>query len=189
MRQSIHDLLRTYLANFVKLDVLLAAEDITTVSYSDPNNQVSDDELRIGMVTHLLLIENEDTVAGTQLEKSFFSAVRLFYQKTVAKILTKFPFNDQTLDDLKLLDPRIRLEVTSSSILRLCQRFEKRTPQDLDDIISELNDYRLMPDNQLPFLMEVVNLISSSFLWAKCRNLVIHLRSDFQTWLVCARLS
>ena len=68
----------------------------------------------------------------------------------MAKILSKFPFKDQTLDDLKILNPRRRCETTPSSVLRLCERFEKRTPQELDDIICELNDYRVMPENQLP---------------------------------------
>ena len=45
----------------------------------DASNQVGDDELRIGMAAHLLLIEKEDEVGGTQLEKNFFSVVRLFY--------------------------------------------------------------------------------------------------------------
>ena len=150
MKQSILDLLRSYLTNFVKQDVLLAAKDITTVQYTDPRNQVGNNELGIGMATRLLLIENEDEVAGTELEKSFFNVVRLFYQNTVAKILSKFPFKDQTLDDLSILDPCKRLQITPPSVLRLCQRFEKRTPQELDDILWELNDYRVMPENQLP---------------------------------------
>ena len=150
MKQSILDILRSYLKIFVKQHVLLAAEDITTVQYTDSRNQVGDNELGIGMATRLLLIDNEDEVAGTQLEKSFFNVVRLFYQNTVAKLLSKFPFKDQTLDDLNILDPCKRLVITPPSILRLCQRFEKRNPHELDDIVCELNDYRVMPENQLP---------------------------------------
>ena len=47
------------------------------MSNSDPNNQVGDDELEIGMATHLLLIENEDTIAGTQLEEFFHCCTSL----------------------------------------------------------------------------------------------------------------
>ena len=150
MQQSVLDLLRSFLANFVKHDVLVAVVDITTVDYADRSNQVTDDGLGIGMATRLLLAENEDEVAGTQLEKKFFSAVRLFYVTTVAKILAKFPFKDQTLQDLKLLDPRKRVDITAASVIRLCKRFHKRTPEELDNILQELNDYCVMPEQQLP---------------------------------------
>ena len=68
----------------------------------------------------------------------------------MAKILDKFPFKDQTLADLKVLDPRNRMEATPASIIRLCQRFYKCTPLELDDILGEVNDYRIMPQSQLP---------------------------------------
>lgn len=85
------------------------------------SNQVSDDELGIGTATGLLLV---DEVAGTQLERNFFSCVRLFYEKTVAMTL---PFEDQTLADL---DARCRMEVTAASIAHLCNCFNKRTHRD-----------------------------------------------------------
>ena len=53
-----------------------------------------------------------------------------------------------TLDDLKILDPHKRLDITPPSVLRLYQHFEKRSPQQLDDIICELNDYWVMPESQ-----------------------------------------
>lgn len=109
MQRSIVDLLRSYLANLFKQEVLLVAEDITTVEYVDASNQVGDDEeLGIHMATRLLLIEKGDEVASTLLERNFFSVVHLFYQKTVAEIHDKFPFKNQTLAVLKVLDPRNR---------------------------------------------------------------------------------
>ena len=152
MQQSVVDLLRIFLANFIKPEVLLAARDITTVEYADVSNQVGDDELGIGTATRLLLMENEDDLAGTQLLKNFFSAVRRFYKNTVAKILAKFPFNDQTLQDMKVLDPRRRTEVATASVIRLSNRFNKcvTMPEEMDDIVSEFNDYRVMPERQLP---------------------------------------
>ena len=80
-KQSILDLLRSYLANFVKQDILMAVEDITTVTYCDPNSQCGDDDLGIGMATRLLLVENEEEIAGTNLEKKFFNVVRVFFIK------------------------------------------------------------------------------------------------------------
>ena len=103
MQQSITDLLHAFLANFVKQEVLLATSDITSMLYSERSNQVSDDELGIGTAGRLLLIEEEDAVTGTRLESEFFSAVGLFYEKIVAKILAKFPFQDQVLHDLNMI--------------------------------------------------------------------------------------
>ena len=68
----------------------------------------------------------------------------------MANILNKFPFNDQTLADLKVLDPCNRMKVTPASVIRLCQGFDKCTPVDLDDILCEDNDFRVMPESQLP---------------------------------------
>ena len=120
MKQSILDLLRSYLANFVKQDILMAVEDITTVTYCDPKSQCGDDDLGIGMATRLLLVENEEEIADTNLEKEFFNVVRVFYQKTVAKIVSKFPFKDQTLDDLKILR---RYETSPASIFFIMRTF------------------------------------------------------------------
>ena len=126
IQQSIIDLLRTLLSNFVKQEVILATSDITNVLYLKKSNQISDDELGIGTAGRLLLIE-EDAVTGTRLESEFFSVVRLFYEKTMAKILAKFPFQDQILHDLKILDPRKRTEVNTSSVVRLANCFENCT--------------------------------------------------------------
>ena len=57
---------------------------------------------------------------------------------------------DQTLQDLKVLDPRNRIDITTASIIRLCNRFNKRTPEELDEILCELNDFHVTPENQLP---------------------------------------
>ena len=78
----------------------------------------------------------------------------------MAKILAKFPFQDQILHDLKILDPRKRTEVNTSSVVRLANcfenctrlanRFENCTHEELDNLVSEVNDYLLMPNNQHP---------------------------------------
>ena len=65
LQQSIVHFLRSYLTNFIKHEVLLAAEDVTNVEYANASKQVVD-ELGIGMATRLFLTENEDDVAGTQ---------------------------------------------------------------------------------------------------------------------------
>ena len=49
-----------------------------------------------------------------------------------------------------MLDPRNREDVTVASIIRLCKRFHKCMPEELDNILSEFNDYCVMPQQQLP---------------------------------------
>ena len=55
LQSDVRTLLRGYLSNFIKPEVLSGADDVTSIDYTDPNNQVSDDELGIGTLTRLLL--------------------------------------------------------------------------------------------------------------------------------------
>lgn len=81
------------MSNFIDPDVLKSTDDITTISYEDRSMQVIDDELGVGTSTRLLLCgELEDEVAGTAIERHFFECVRDFYETSVSKILSKFPF-------------------------------------------------------------------------------------------------
>ena len=89
------------------------------MEYANASNQVGDDELGIGMATHLFLTENEDDVAGTQLESSLLSFVS-FIKKLWPKSSTNFPLRIR-LADLKVLDPHNRMEVMPASVIRLCQ--------------------------------------------------------------------
>ena len=72
-------LLRGYLANFIKPEVITAASDITAINYRDQNNQLSNDTLAIGTETLLFLSEFEDEIEGTLIERRFFRSVRVFY--------------------------------------------------------------------------------------------------------------
>ena len=76
--------------------------------------------------------------------------VSFLIKKVWPKSSTNFHFKDQTLADLKVLDPCNRMEVTPASVIRLCHRFDKCNPVDLDDILCGVNDFCVMPENQLP---------------------------------------
>ena len=62
LQQDIRNLLRSFLSNFIRPELLAATsnEDIHTFSYESPSNQLSNDELGIGTAARLLLIENSD---------------------------------------------------------------------------------------------------------------------------------
>ena len=151
MQAEVHELLRGFLANFVKPEVLAAASDLTSIAFQVRGNQVDDSELGIGNRARLLLVAREDELEGTQQQRNFHQSVRSFYEQTVTKIIAKFPFQDKTLEDLRMLDPEIRLTLTQDSVIRLFQRFcPGSTDNDFDNLLREFRDYRATPDNQLP---------------------------------------
>ena len=152
MQADVRELLRSFLANFVKPEELATASDLTKVQYADPSKQLPDDEVGIGTQARLLLMENEDELEDTSAEHNFFRAVQQFYQETVKKIIAKFPFQDKTLADLQLLDPRVRLNLTQASVLQLFNRFFPGDGEAADDLVAEFLDYRAVPDDQLPQL-------------------------------------
>ena len=77
-------LLRWYLANFIKTEVINAAKDFTAINYRNRQNQVPNDALAIGTETLHFLSEFEDEIEGTAIERKFFSSVRLFYKTVVS---------------------------------------------------------------------------------------------------------
>ena len=119
--------------------------------YRDERQHASNDELAIGTSTRLLLEEYSDDVEGTTTERKFFTAVRSFYQEVVAKMLSKFPFQDLTIRDLAILNPASRSTISTASVLRLSKRFTSLTsPNDINDLECEVRDYKSMAANQLP---------------------------------------
>ena len=106
LQKGVRDL-RAFLYNFIKPELLAATSDamIHEFDYENTASQVSDDELGIGTATRLLLIEESDELEGTAKERNFLS-VRKFYVECVRKIIAKFPFSDNVISDLGMLDPR-----------------------------------------------------------------------------------
>ena len=45
-------LLRLFMAKFIKMRTIKAADDLITVSFSDPSKQLDDDTIAVGMETH-----------------------------------------------------------------------------------------------------------------------------------------
>ena len=66
-------------------------------------------------------------------------------------MLDKFPFREETIKDLIVLDPRNRLKATAQSVLRLMEHFvQTSTEDDRDQIQQELRYFKSMPESQLP---------------------------------------
>ena len=95
-------LLRTFFSNFIRPECLSEVPDseIYAFDYTNPEYEVCNEELAIGTATPLLIEEEADVFEGTRLETAFFSGVRKFYREAVRKVLDKFPFRDETINDL-----------------------------------------------------------------------------------------
>ena len=106
-------------------------------------------ELAIGTATGMLLIEAEFD-GRAELERRFLTNVRLFYEATMKKIIMKFPFHGQVLGDLQLLNLKARPQVSQVSVIRFAKRFTAMEPDQVDVVLSELRDFKTIPDSQLP---------------------------------------
>lgn len=145
MQEDMLSLLRGYLANFIRSDVIIAADDITAIDYKDRGNQLPDNSLAVDTETLLFLSEKEDEVKGTTMEKWFFKNVRCFYETAVFKMLTKFPLKDKTVSDLSFLDPRNRATTSSQAIVCLSKRFMTEDPNVIDNIVCEFLAFQVAP--------------------------------------------
>ena len=128
LQQDVRNLLRSFLSNFVRLELLATTsnEDIHMFSYESPSNQLLNDKLGIGTATRLHLIENSDELEGTRREDNFYHTIRQFYVECVRKMIAKFPFADKTINDLCVLDPRHRYETSAASVTRLFKLWRRR---------------------------------------------------------------
>ena len=151
IQSDVRALLRGYMSNFIKPEILSTTEDITTIQYLHQDNQVGNDELGIGTSTRLLLVgEFEDVVVGTVVERQFFAYVREFYETSVSKMLVKFPFTNGTLKEMAFLDPRNRTMASVTGIVSLASRFTSFSTDEIDTLVLEFRDYRVAPMNELP---------------------------------------
>ena len=150
LQSDIRVLLQEFISNFIKPEVIQNSDDLTKIKYYEQDNQVENDELGIGTSTRLLLLELEDDIAGTSIERHFFSHVRDFYETSVKKLIEKFPFEDEMIKELAFLDPQNRGLSSVRGIIDLARRFTAFTMDELDTLTAEFQDYRACSDSQLP---------------------------------------
>ena len=91
-------------------------------------------------------LDVECDVVGTALECRFYATVQSFMKR----VLDKFPFQDNTIEELSLLDPRNRLHL-SSSALHISNKFVLDEHElDLDSLSLEFRDFKAYSNTQLP---------------------------------------
>lgn len=94
-------LLKKFLCKFVKMQ-LIKSTLLTEVNYSNPQNQLPDDVLAVGMDCRRIFADCEEIAPATQ--HKFLTDVRSFYAACVKKMLDKFPFGNEILTQLQVLD-------------------------------------------------------------------------------------
>lgn len=140
-------LLRRLMGKFVKTAVITASRDLTSVNFTDRDNQHDDDNIAVGLQTREYLKDNQ-VILPPHTVTRFFASVRSFYLAVISKMVKKFPFSDETLKALAFLNPDTREKVTSDEVVQLGKRFTPELPA--TSIDEEVQEYLLSPRSELP---------------------------------------
>ena len=153
LEQETKDLLKAYLLNFVRPEVIAAAVDITTVDFTSRSNQKVNEDITIGHAASRFLISIEDETDPTSIAK-FYDSVRAGYAAAVQKLFKKFPFSNDTLRAVQLLNPHARQKVSEREVLEVAEKFMKdASDEHLDELLDEWKMYQAasnlpqIPDN------------------------------------------
>ena len=146
-------LLRVLLGKFIAAaSVPTTHEGINEINLNDPAIQLADSELGIGHEAWSYLSEEEDFFDPGTL-KIFFNGVREYYKAVTTTVLKKFSFNDHVFDDVTVLLPENRSDVSSAAVIRLAKRFSAAAPPDIYDALEEeVLDYKLSAQSEFPEL-------------------------------------
>lgn len=150
LKSEMDRLLRKFLAKFIKVSFIKENNaDLTQLPFCSDEAQLPDDLIAVGMSARSYLAEEEENIPIATPSR-FFLYVRKFYQAVVLKMMKKFPFKDTIIQDLGIIDPRNRGNVTAETALNLAKRFKILDDEDLDALGDECHDLCVSPDDDLP---------------------------------------
>lgn len=69
------DLLKGFLAKYVKATAIAAMEEANDVNYENVENQLSDEDIFIGSQTRIYLVQHEDDLIASSQFQEFFTNV------------------------------------------------------------------------------------------------------------------
>ena len=154
--QQIQSFLLKLVGKFLSTVVIRAARsDLSKIGYADASNQLSDQEILIGMATRMCLnkLQEDGDVSQAQCNK-FFKGVRAFYVKSVEYALKNLPVADEVLANAKFINVISRTEATLSQVEYFVRRYNDllpfSSPQEHDKLSEEFTDYQLLNDNEVP---------------------------------------
>ena len=131
------------------MEVLRSVGNITELDFNNSQAHLPDEEINIGHKTWAFLDAEE--LIDASIKKEFFSGVRKFYITVATTIIKKFSFNDTLLNDLAILFPENKTEVSRSTVSRLGRRFNAAvSDEQCDSLDEEVLDYLLLSPELLP---------------------------------------
>jgi len=113
------------------MQTVSGTKQLLTVKYDDLGNQLSDDKLSVGLQTREILRKIE--VQGQR--RQLMLGMRGFYNASVCHLLSRLPFKNQLLCDVRILNPKHRTDAGClKSVERLAQKF---CQSDYDTMLDE----------------------------------------------------
>ena len=135
-----NQLLKSVLGYYIRPQVLLLVEDLTSFDHLESTNFKSRDNIFIGYQTKLQLQKVDDP---STVEK-FYVDVLAFYTNAVGAIQKRMPISNRVLKLMSVLKPTNRISVEQSEILELAQLFPKIVSQaDFDWLEAEYFDQQV----------------------------------------------
>ena len=125
-------------------------ESLLALDFHDPNTQVSDCDLVIGIVTKQTLQElfDEGAISENQ-RKRFYQAVREILVCATKYLLKWCPFKDELLSHVIWVGFESRLEKTFSSVEYIVHRY--LFPRlDMDKLNEQFLSYQLLVEEDIP---------------------------------------
>ncbi|XP_061162630.1 uncharacterized protein LOC133171854 [Saccostrea echinata] len=148
--EEIHKLLRKFLGRFIKAGIIKNSKDLISVDFQNPENQLQDNILAVGILTRFYIAENDEDIPPVDLA-IFFQNVRGFYCAITKKMLKHFPFKDPVVNNLGFLNPHRREETSLQSIVEIARRFPAIVQEkDFPKLEEEYLDFSVSPDCDLP---------------------------------------
>ena len=181
LQQQLYSLFKKVLGKYVKPCVLVASireRDLLSVDFRDPNKQVSDSDLVIGIITKQTLQKLFDggDVSDNQ-RKLFYQAVRDFFVCATEYLLKWCPFNDELLSHVVWVGFTGRLEKNFSSIEYIVRRYSALFPGlNMDRLSEQYLAYQLLVEDDIPSSVREATGIDSEhpyrvdLLWAYLKD-------------------
>ena len=163
-------LLRTYLGRFVDHQVIVSS-DVLDINFEDQSLQVLDEDLDVGTVARRYVCSIEEDCDPALLDR-LFSDVRVAYSSVVKKLFEHFPFRNEILRSVVVLDPMKCSSFLEADVLTLIDRFMKNlSDKEVDDILEEFR--RLRFSTELPLFTDNTKSPSGTPLYKNLRIILI----------------
>ena len=157
--ESIVSLVRAILIKFIKPDVISSTENILELGFEIVENQVQNEDIIMSVAIHT---EIQDALESGDLSPAqcevFFRGIREFLVEAVKKTIKIFPLQCEVLKMLSVLDPRKRLSINNSVIVKLAKQFSNViSSEELDSLVAQFAEYRTISDAEITLMPPTID--------------------------------